>query len=74
MSETSANASNAFAEDKARYERELQENPEAQRKLEKRAKMRAADARANKPALKASNCLTSPSQAPHRRLSVACAS
>lgn len=42
------------AEDKARYERELQENPEAQRKLEKKAKARAADARANKPALKAS--------------------
>ncbi|CAL5228720.1 g11903 [Coccomyxa viridis] len=39
-------------EDKARYERELQENPEAQRKLEKKAKARAADARANKPALK----------------------
>ena len=57
MKHTSADASSVCAEDKARYERELQGNPEAQHKLEKKAKARAADARANNPALKASNSI-----------------
>ena len=41
------------AEDKARYEKELQENPEAQRRLEK-AKKRAAVAKAGKTKITAS--------------------
>ena len=56
-----AHARAACAEDKARYERELQENPEAQRRVDKgkTAKARAAaGARLSKPKTKASVCPT----------------